>query len=371
MIQNQDLYTVSVDGTGLTRITFTTFGAEKNAQWSPDGQRIAYLWEGGIWVVNADGTDAHFVMDTFTRPDDTVVPIWSLDGTRVYQNEGLSSVRRDGTDLQYLYPQVDGDDSGVQLVRMHGIRAVVAWRSTSAVTSGRSGPMAPIRFVYRDWPRRVARRARAMVSRRRIHPAIGEGGIALGLLSTVRIRLSHPTAAIFRIITNSSNLLVTVSANRAEKNKGLGMSRRSQHHRRRRQQRIQEPRQAPVFERGVRRLRRRPALWSQSSRRLCRLASAHPAAANHVQCGDVITQDTTLDQDLVCPTSGDGPASLRVDADDVTLDLAGHTIDTPGTPAIGTSASDECCVAPSGLVIENGTLRRGVRHSFGGGTRDS
>ena len=46
VIQNQDLYTVNVDGQDLRGITFTTFGAEKNAQWSPDGQRIAYLWEG-------------------------------------------------------------------------------------------------------------------------------------------------------------------------------------------------------------------------------------------------------------------------------------------------------------------------------------
>jgi nitrous oxidase accessory protein NosD len=46
-----------------------------------------------------------------------------------------------------------------------------------------------------------------------------------------------------------------------------------------------------------------------------------PASATHVQCGDVITQDTTLDGDLTC--AGDG---LTVGAPDVTLDLAGHTI---------------------------------------------
>ena len=40
-------------------------------------------------------------------------------------------------------------------------------------------------------------------------------------------------------------------------------------------------------------------------------------------CGDVITQDTTLDSDLIdCP--GDG---VVIGASGITLDLAGHTID--------------------------------------------
>ena len=53
------------------------------------------------------------------------------------------------------------------------------------------------------------------------------------------------------------------------------------------------------------------------------------AAATHVQCGDVITQDTTLDSDLVdCP--GDG---VVIGAGDITLDLAGHTIDGTGLDA--------------------------------------
>jgi len=54
-----------------------------------------------------------------------------------------------------------------------------------------------------------------------------------------------------------------------------------------------------------------------------------PAFAEHVQCGDVITQDTTLDSDLVdCPGAG-----VVIGASGITLDLAGHTID-------GTYASD-------------------------------
>ena len=48
-----------------------------------------------------------------------------------------------------------------------------------------------------------------------------------------------------------------------------------------------------------------------------------PALASQVRCGDVITQDTRLEADLVnCP--GDG---IVIGADHVALDLNGHVID--------------------------------------------
>jgi parallel beta-helix repeat protein len=69
---------------------------------------------------------------------------------------------------------------------------------------------------------------------------------------------------------------------------------------------------------------------------LLALTAVH-ALASHVQCGDVITQSTTLDGDLVnCP--GDG---IVIGAHGITLNLNGHTIDgdgaadTPSTPDTG------------------------------------
>ena len=56
------------------------------------------------------------------------------------------------------------------------------------------------------------------------------------------------------------------------------------------------------------------------------LVTVPPASATHVQCGDVITQNATLDSSLVnCP--GDG---IVIAAGDVTLDLNRHTIDGMG-----------------------------------------
>ena len=62
--------------------------------------------------------------------------------------------------------------------------------------------------------------------------------------------------------------------------------------------------------------------------------SATQALATHVQCGDVITQDTTLDSDLLnCPGAG-----VVIGADNVTLDLNGHVIQGNG---LGTLSSCE------------------------------
>ena len=90
------------------------------------------------------------------------------------------------------------------------------------------------------------------------------------------------------------------------------------------------------------------------------LACASPATAAHVQCGDVITQDTTLDNDLVC--AGDG---LTVEAPDISLRLAGHSIAGSGS---GTGVT---LVWPGGVAIQGGTISNfgdGVYTDGGRGT---
>ncbi len=53
-----------------------------------------------------------------------------------------------------------------------------------------------------------------------------------------------------------------------------------------------------------------------------------PSSASHLACGDTITADTTLDSDLTgCPSNG-----IVIGADDITLDLNGHTIAGDGKP---------------------------------------
>jgi hypothetical protein len=79
---------------------------------------------------------------------------------------------------------------------------------------------------------------------------------------------------------------------------------------------------------------------------LLALCFAAPAAANHVQCGDTITQNTTLDSDLVC--SGDG---LTAEAGGITLDLAGHTLQGPLAFSVGVNV-----LSFDHVTIRNGTI---------------
>jgi parallel beta-helix repeat protein len=53
------------------------------------------------------------------------------------------------------------------------------------------------------------------------------------------------------------------------------------------------------------------------------LALPASASARIVQCGEVITSDTRVDNDLACAT----PVALQIGADGVDLDLRGHTIE--------------------------------------------
>ena len=81
------------------------------------------------------------------------------------------------------------------------------------------------------------------------------------------------------------------------------------------------------------------------------LVAAVPASAHHVACGDTITQDTTLDSDLVdCPGTG---LWIGGERDGITLDLNGHTIDGSGVEA--------------GIDAASGTIRDGVVRDFGVG----
>ena len=85
------------------------------------------------------------------------------------------------------------------------------------------------------------------------------------------------------------------------------------------------------------------------------------ASARHLQCGERVTEDVRLDSDLRdCPGVG-----LAIDADGVTIDLAGHTIDGTGrgTGIVNGYGGD----GNRGALVRNGTVtgfKVGVR---GGG----
>jgi hypothetical protein len=93
------------------------------------------------------------------------------------------------------------------------------------------------------------------------------------------------------------------------------------------------------------------------------------ARASQVSCGDRITADTTLEQDLVnCPNHG-----IVIAADGITLDLNGHLVDgDASTPAVGCDPRKEPCDfglfndGHSGVTVMHGSVREfGVGVLFG------
>jgi len=70
------LWCAAADGSGARRLTR---GPDDRAPaWSPDGTRIAFLRDGRLWILPADGGEPEPVTE---RPAGT--PVWSPDGTRI------------------------------------------------------------------------------------------------------------------------------------------------------------------------------------------------------------------------------------------------------------------------------------------------
>jgi parallel beta-helix repeat protein len=87
-------------------------------------------------------------------------------------------------------------------------------------------------------------------------------------------------------------------------------------------------------------------------------AAAGQSPAPGLECGATITADTTLDRDLTnCPSNG-----IVIGADDITLDLNGHTISGDGKPVQRCPRRQPCDLGVfndrhHGVTVRNGSLR--------------
>jgi hypothetical protein len=78
-----------------------------------------------------------------------------------------------------------------------------------------------------------------------------------------------------------------------------------------------------------------------------------PQPPPEIVCGQIITESTTLQADLVCP--GDAPFALEFGASMITLDLNGYAI--VGKPLIGGNyARGVIATSKDGITIQNGTI---------------
>jgi parallel beta-helix repeat protein len=80
---------------------------------------------------------------------------------------------------------------------------------------------------------------------------------------------------------------------------------------------------------------------------------AGPALATHVGCADVIVEDTTLDSDI----TNCGHPGLTIAADNITLDLGGHTIDGLEYPPMIYTTGIDNRAGHDGVKIRNGRIQ--------------
>jgi Tol biopolymer transport system component len=104
------IYSVAADGSDLQQLTSRTTGIDEDPVYSPDGSTLAFVRDGGVWVMGPDGTNPKRV----TKPPRYVVdaqPSWSPDGNRLVFVRSASKHRAtadlwivdpDGSNLQRL-----------------------------------------------------------------------------------------------------------------------------------------------------------------------------------------------------------------------------------------------------------------------------
>jgi TolB protein len=105
-----EIYVMDVEGGNLQRLTSCKrFGPcvghfpeedSTNPAWSPDGRKIAFEHGGGIWVMNADGSDPHPIPLPVARASH---PTWAPDGLRLaFSAGGIGVVNLDGSGFRML-----------------------------------------------------------------------------------------------------------------------------------------------------------------------------------------------------------------------------------------------------------------------------
>lgn len=110
-----DLYALPVEGGEATPLTHD-IAWQMQARWSPDGKRIAYINDAGggdnVWVMNADGSEAHAV----TKEDFRLLwtPVWSPDGQYIAARKHFTGSRSAGSGEIWLF-HASGTGKGVQL----------------------------------------------------------------------------------------------------------------------------------------------------------------------------------------------------------------------------------------------------------------
>jgi len=81
-----DVYTVGADGNDVRRLTSAP-GYDGDPDWSPDGKRIAFAREDGVYLMNRDGSGVEL-----SRAGDFSNPVWSPDGEAIAAEDSFKEI---------------------------------------------------------------------------------------------------------------------------------------------------------------------------------------------------------------------------------------------------------------------------------------
>lgn len=105
------IYSVDANGTGQQQIVAQSSTFTYSPAWSPDGDQLAYVSGGVLYVVNANGTGKTQVASSSSG---IFEPAWSPDGTRI-----AFAKYRNGTSRLEIYA-VNANGTGLQRVTNNG-----------------------------------------------------------------------------------------------------------------------------------------------------------------------------------------------------------------------------------------------------------
>lgn len=118
--RSEEIFLMDVDGTNLTQVTDMPDGSPyfQQIELTPDGSRLAFAHQSGVWVIDADGSGL-----TQVSSGPAGQPSISADGQRVvFVSGGIYAVEADGSNLRQLTtwysqePRISADGSTVSFI---------------------------------------------------------------------------------------------------------------------------------------------------------------------------------------------------------------------------------------------------------------
>jgi Tol biopolymer transport system component len=108
----EGIFLARLDGTGAHRLVADQPGSQIHPDWSPDGQRIAFVRftpedRSELWLVDADGTDAERLLTCELPCNSFGMPDWSADGSTITFSRDADVPPGGGPPVTFEIAQVD------------------------------------------------------------------------------------------------------------------------------------------------------------------------------------------------------------------------------------------------------------------------